>query len=222
MGRTRRRLLHFSAAACALLGAAFTAPLGAAPAAARPPPVVAVVGDSLSAEFGLARGSGWVSLLAQRLAARPSGASVLNASISGDTTAGGLARLPALLKEAHPAIVVIELGGNDALRGTPIPEVRRNLDAMAARAAAAGAKVLILGIQVPPNYGRRYNDEFAQMYAAVAAAHDAALVPFMLKGVADRPDARDWFQADGIHPIAKAHPLILDNVWPALEPLLKR
>lgn len=208
--------------AIAWMGLAHGLAVAAVPAPSAPvaAPDVVVVGDSLSAEYGLARGQGWVSLLAQRLAGARPPRTVLNASISGDTTAGGLARLPALLK-SHPKVVVIELGGNDALRGSPIPEVRRNLDAMATLADAAHAKVLIAGILVPPNYGRQYNEEFRKAYADVAAAHKAALVPFLLKGVADRPDQADWFQADGIHPVAKAHPIILDNVWPALQPLLK-
>ncbi len=225
--QTRRGFLHCSLSACALLAAsaaispaALAAASGAAARDAGAGHQVVVVGDSLSAEYGLAHGAGWASLLRERLATEKPGWTVLNASISGDTTAGGLARLPALLK-AHPAVVVIELGGNDALRGTPIAEVRRNIDAMATMATAAGAKVLIAGIQVPPNYGRQYNADFAQMYVDAAAAHKAALVPFLLKGVADRPDSADWFQADGIHPIAKAHPIILDNVWPVLKPLLK-
>ena len=182
---------------------------------------VVVVGDSLSAEYGLARGSGWVALLGQRLATDKLPWTVDNASISGDTTSGGLARLPAVLKQRHPKIVVIELGGNDALRGLPMSQTRGNLDAMATMAEAAGARVLIAGMMVPPNFGRKYQAEFGKMYADVAAAHKAALVPFLFKGIADRPDADAWFQADGIHPVAKAHPLILDNVWPVLEPLLK-
>jgi acyl-CoA thioesterase-1 len=222
---TRRRLLHFSVSACAVLAAGFVGTTARAADAGASQPAgdareLIVVGDSLSAEYGLARGNGWASLLRDRLATEKPAWTVLNASISGDTTAGGLARLPALLKQ-HPKIVVIELGGNDALRGTGIPEVRHNLDAMATMATAAGAKVLIAGIQVPPNYGRQYNADFAQMYVDVAAAHKAALVPFLLKGVADRPDSQDWFQADGIHPVAKAHPIILDNVWPVLKPLLR-
>ena len=216
---TRRGFLHFSLGVSAALALACATPSAAAAAADGDREVV-VVGDSLSAEYGLARGAGWASLLRVRLAAEKPGWTVLNASISGDTTAGGLARLPALLK-AHPKVVVIELGGNDALRGTTIPEIRHNIDAMAAMADAAGAKVVIVGMQVPPNYGRQYNADFLQMYVDAAAAHQAALVPFLLKGVADRPDASDWFQADGIHPIAKAHPIILDNVWPVLKPLLK-
>jgi len=213
---SRRRLLDFSLSLLVLpaLGDA----RAAAPAAERE---VLVVGDSLSAEYGLERGQGWVALLGRRLAERKPGWRVHNASISGDTTAGGLARLPALLRQEKPRVVVIELGGNDALRGLPLADSRRNLDAMAAQATAAGAKVLVAGIQVPPNYGRQYTADFAKMYVDVAAAHQAPLVPFILKGIADRPDEADWFQADHIHPIAKAHPIILDNVWPVLEPLLK-
>lgn len=183
------------------------------------PVTLLIVGDSLSAEYGLTRGTGWVALLERRLALRP-GARVINASISGDTTSGGAARLPALLTTHRPTHVLIELGGNDALRGLPIKGTQDNLLRMTRLSQAAGAKVLLLGMMVPPNLGRRYADEFAAMYPAVAAQTSAALAPFFLKGVADRPDARDWFQSDGIHPLAKAHPLMLDNVWPALAPLL--
>ncbi len=182
---------------------------------------IVVVGDSISAEFGLARGSGWVALLGQRLAAEKLPWTVDNASISGDTTSGGLARLPAVLKLRHPKIVVIELGGNDALRGTAMSETRKNLDAMVTLATNAGARVVIAGMMVPPNFGRKYQAEFGQMYDDVAKAHHAALVPFIFAGIADRPDADDWFQADRIHPIAKAHPIILDNVWSRLGPMLK-
>ena len=182
---------------------------------------IVVVGDSISAEYGLARGSGWVALLGQRLAEQKLPWTVANASISGDTTSGGLARLPQVLSQHHPKVVVIELGGNDALRGLPMSDTRKNLDAMATLAEAAGARVVIAGMMVPPNFGHKYQAEFAQMYADVAAAHHAALVPFLFKGIADRPDADDWFQADRIHPVAKAHPIILDNVWPSLRPLLK-
>ena len=182
---------------------------------------VLVVGDSLSAEYGLARGSGWVALLGARLATEKPGWTVRNASISGDTTAGGLSRLPALLKQEHPKVVILELGGNDALRGLPLDESRKNLDAMATQAAAAGARVLVAGMMVPPNFGRQYTTDFAKMFVDVAAAHKAALVPFILQGIGDRPDVDAWFQADHIHPLAKAHPIILDNIWPALKPLLK-
>ena len=195
-----------------------------APVALAAPPdrEIVVVGDSISAEYGLARGTGWVALLGQRLAEQKLPWTVSNASISGDTTAGGLARLPTILKQHHPQVVVIELGGNDALRGQPMTETRKNLDTMAALAEAAGARVLIAGMMVPPNFGRKYQAEFAQMYADVAAARKAQLVPFIFKGIADRPDADAWFQSDGIHPIAKAHPIILDNVWAQLRPMLKR
>ena len=224
--QSRRRFLHFSAGAAATLALA-SALAGNAASAAAPASAagggheIVVVGDSVSAEYGLARGTGWVALLGQRLAAEKLPWTVSNASISGDTTSGGLARLPTVLKQHHPKVVVIELGGNDALRGLPMSDTRKNLDAMAALAAAAGARVLIAGMMVPPNFGKKYEADFAKMYADVAAARHAALVPFIFKGIADRPDADDWFQADRIHPIAKAHPIILDNVWPQLKPLLK-
>ncbi len=218
---TRRRFLHFSASlAAALAGVLTSAPMPSA-LAAPPTREIVVVGDSISAEYGLARGSGWVALLGQRLADEKLPWTVSNASISGDTTSGGLARLPTILKQRHPQVVVIELGGNDALRGLPMSDTRKNLDAMASLAQAAGARVLIVGIMVPPNFGHKYQVEFGQMFADVAAERKAALVPFIFKGVADRPDADAWFQADGIHPIAKAHPIILDNVWGQLRPLLK-
>jgi acyl-CoA thioesterase-1 len=183
-------------------------------------PVLLVVGDSLSAEFGLQRGQGWVALLTARLSAQKSRYQVVNASISGDTTSGGRARLPALLAQHKPAVVVIELGGNDALRGLPLTGSSDNLTAMVKAGKAVGAKVLLLGMQVPPNYGTRYGQDFAALFSQVAAAQKTALLPFFLKGVADRPDADAWFQADRIHPLAKAHPLLLDNVWPVLKPLL--
>ena len=184
-------------------------------------PTILVVGDSLSAEYGLKRGSGWVALLDARLAQKKVAAIVVNASISGDTTSGGRSRLPALLKQHQPGIVVIELGGNDALRGLPLAMTRDNLAVMAHAAKAAGAKVVIAGMQLPPNYGRQYGDEFAGLFATVAKAEGAALVPFLLKGVADGPQADSLFQPDRIHPKAEAHPTILDNVWPVLQPLLR-
>ncbi len=184
-------------------------------------PRIVVLGDSLSAEYGLVRGSGWVALLEKRLSAEKIAASVINASISGDTTSGGRARLGALLKQHRPTVLVIELGGNDALRGLPLKNTQDNLSAMAQAAQKAGAKVLLLGMQVPPNYGRQYAEQFAQLFVSVAQKNKTALVPFLLKGVADRQDATAWFQADGIHPLAKAHPQMLDNVWPALRPLLR-
>jgi acyl-CoA thioesterase-1 len=181
---------------------------------------ILVVGDSLSAEYGLKRGSGWVALLQARLAERQIAATLVNASISGDTTSGGRSRLPALLAQQHPDIVVFELGANDALRGLPLTTARDNLAAMAKDAQASGAKVVIVGMQLPPNYGRQYGEQFAALFASVAKAEGAALVPFLLKGVADGPRAEALFQSDRIHPTAAAHPVMLDNVWPALEPLL--
>ena len=216
MAMTRRRwLAHCSAAL------AFAVAAAAMPAFAAAPRTVLIVGDSLSAEYGLVRGTGWVALLEQRIAREKIAASVVNASISGDTTAGGLARLPSLLRERKPGLVVIELGANDALRGLPIETTRANLLAMTRLAKDAGAKVLIVGMQLPPNYGRAYGDRFAAIFADVARSEGAALVPFMLKGVADGPQAESMFQADRIHPLASAHPVILANVWPVLAPLLK-
>ena len=179
-----------------------------------------VVGDSLSAEYGLKRGSGWVQLLQNRIDQSKLAFRVVNASISGDTTSGGRSRLPALLKQHTPQVVVIELGGNDALRGLPLDMTRANLAAMTQAAQAAGARVLLLGMEMPPNYGARYAQEFRDLYTTVAREHKAALLPFFLKGVADGADPLQWFQSDRIHPNEKAQPLMLDNVWPALRPLL--
>ncbi|WP_298932266.1 arylesterase [uncultured Ramlibacter sp.] len=183
--------------------------------------VVLVVGDSLSAEYGLKRGSGWVALLEQKLAAGKSGARVVNASISGDTSAGGRSRLPALLAQHKPSHVLIELGGNDALRGLPLSMTEDNLAAMAQAARQAGAKVLLVGMQLPPNYGSDYAERFAGLFAKVGKAQQAAVVPFLLKGVADGPDALKMFQADRIHPREEAQPQMLANVWVELGKLLK-
>lgn len=193
----------------------------AAPPSAGARPVLLVVGDSLSAEYGLPRGSGWVALLEKRLAQEKLAWRVVNASISGDTTSGGRSRLPALLKEHRPRVVVIELGGNDALRGLPLTMTQANLTEMARAAKAAGARVLIAGMAVPPNYGRSYGEQFTALFGTVARAEGAALVPFFLAGVADGPRADELFQPDRIHPTAEAHPIMLANVWPALRPLLR-
>jgi len=194
----------------------------AARAASGSPAVVLVVGDSLSAEYGIARGSGWVALLQQRLQTQGRPVQVVNASISGDTTAGGRARLPGLLQRHRPAIVIVELGGNDALRGLPLQTTRDNLRAMIRASHAAGAKVLLLGMDMPPNYGERYRAEFRAVYSDLAREERVALVPFFLAGVADGPQAAALFQEDRIHPNEKAQPQLLDNVWPALRPLLPR
>lgn len=209
MRRRRSLLLH-----CSLLGIALVAsrPLRAA----APGATLLVVGDSLSAEYGLARGSGWVALLDKRLSERKVEARVVNASISGDTSSGGRSRLPALLRQHKPTHVILELGGNDALRGLPLDMTQDNLKAMASQAKATGARVLVVGMQVPPNYGADYARRFAGAFEQAARAEGAALVPFLLKGVADRADALDWFQADRIHPNVRAQPVMLDNVWPEL------
>jgi acyl-CoA thioesterase I len=184
-------------------------------------PVILVVGDSLSAEYGLKRGSGWVTLLEQRLARENLPARVVNASISGDTTSGGRSRLPALLAQHKPTHVVIELGGNDALRGLSLAGTEENLAQMVQASQKAGARVLLVGMQVPPNYGTDYTARFAGVFAKVAKQYKTGLVPFLLQGVADGADARALFQADGIHPRAEAHPRMLDNVWPELRKLIK-
>jgi len=183
-------------------------------------PTILIVGDSLSAEYGLRRGSGWVALLDKKLQTESLRASVVNASISGDTTSGGRSRLPALLERHKPSHVIIELGGNDALRGLPLQMTQDNLSHMTKLSQQAGAKVLLVGMQVPPNYGSDYANRFASLFAETAKSHDAALVPFLLKGVADGEDPTRLFQSDRIHPNAEAQPLMLANVWPELRKLL--
>jgi acyl-CoA thioesterase-1 len=182
---------------------------------------VLVVGDSLSAEYGLQRGTGWVPLLEKKLAAEKLSVRVVNASISGDTTSGGRSRLPALLAQHKPTHVVLELGGNDALRGLPLDMTRANLAAMAEAAKKAGARVLLLGMQLPPNYGADYGRKFADLYAQVAKEQQAGLVPFFLKGVADTADPVKLFQADRIHPNEQAQATMLANVWPELRKQLQ-
>jgi len=189
---------------------------GAQPAAV-PAPVILVVGDSISAGYGLAPGEVWVSHLQDRLRAGKLPHRVVNASISGDTMAGGRARLPALLKEHRPQVVVIELGGNDALRGQPLDATRRNLDAIVAAAQAAGAKVLIVGMRIPPNYGPRYSRDFDALFADVAKTRKAAFVPYLFEGFGED---MGLFQSDRIHPTAQAQPRMLETVWPELARLL--
>ena len=190
-------------------------------AKAVPAPVILVLGDSLSAEYGLARGTGWVALLEKQLAQEKLSATVVNASVSGETTSGGRSRLAALLAQHRPSHVVIELGGNDALRGLPLKNTQENLTFMTQAAQKAGAKVLLVGMQVPPNYGTAYANQFAGLFTQVAKAQKVAVVPFFLKGVADGPDPTRLFQPDRIHPRAEAHPLMLANVWPELKKLLR-
>lgn len=175
-----------------------------------------VVGDSISAGYGLDRlEQGWVALLGEKL--RPRGVTVVNASVSGDTTAGGLTRLDALLRRVAPDIVILELGGNDGLRGLTPAQMRANLTAMIGQSRAAGARVLLLGMQIPPNYGKRYAELFQRVYGEVAAATGVALVPFLLDGVGGQAAL---MQADGLHPNAAAQPVLLEQVWQGLEPLL--
>jgi acyl-CoA thioesterase-1 len=198
-----------------MLGAAL---LLAAALAHSAPKTVLVLGDSLSAEYGLTRGSGWVALLEQKLKAEKIDATVVNASISGETTSGGRTRLPALLAQHHPALVVIELGANDALRGLPLVAAEANMRAMVELARKNNAQVLLVGMRMPPNYGRDYTERFFGMYKTVATQLKAPLVPFMLEGVAEKPAL---FQADRLHPTAQAHPAILANIWPKFLPLVK-
>jgi acyl-CoA thioesterase-1 len=191
-------------------------------AATGKPPVILVVGDSLSAEYGLKRGDGWVPLMQKRLAEQKIPATVINASISGDTSAGGRARLPGLLAQHQPTHVLLELGGNDALRGLPLASTEDNLLQMTKAAQAAGAQVLIVGIQVPPNYGSDYTRRFEAIFTKVASATKTPVVPFLLKGVADSPDSAMLFQADRIHPTAAGQPRMLDNVWTPLRKMLPK
>lgn len=177
-----------------------------------------VLGDSLSAEYGLPRGSGWVSLMQQRIADEKIDANVVNASISGETTAGGRTRLPALLKQHKPAVLILELGGNDGLRGLSLAATQANLREMIREATAGGARVLLVGMQVPPNYGPDYSKRFTAMYQGLGRERGVKLVPFLLTGL---EDTAKFFQPDRIHPNQRAQPVMLDNVWPALKPLLK-
>lgn len=178
---------------------------------------ILVVGDSLSAGYGLGRGQSWPALLQQRLQEERLDYSVVNASISGDTTSGGRSRIRTALAQSRPAIVVIALGGNDGLRGLPVAAMRDNLKAMIRAGQEFRARVVLVGMKLPPNYGADYTNAFEQTYADLARAHRTALVPFLLAGVGEK---RELFQADGIHPTAEAQPILLDNVWQVLRPLL--
>ena len=203
--------LFASACSAVLAGVAWAQP--ATPAAR-----ILVVGDSLSAEYGLARNTGWVEQLKSALARAAKPATVINASISGDTTSGGLARIDAALKQHQPTIVILELGANDALRGLPLTLTQKNITEMIARSRAIGAKVVLVGMQIPPNYGREYAQGFKNMFSNAAAQTGAALVPFLFEGFADQ---RQYFQADGIHPNESAQHLMLATVRLALDPLLR-
>lgn len=192
---------------------------GPTTASARRAPVILVFGDSLSAGYGIRVDHGWVSLLAQKLAREGYGFQVANASVSGETTAGGLARFPRALALHHPSIVILELGANDGLRGLPLEQARDNLGRMIRLAQDAGARVLLLGMLMPPNYGERYTAAFRQMYLDSAHSYGVALVPFFLERVALHPEL---VQADNLHPNELGQPLLLENVWPKLAPLLQQ
>lgn len=181
------------------------------------PKTVLVLGDSLSAEYGLTRGAGWVALLERKLKAKNIDAAVVNASISGETSSGGRTRLPALIRQHRPDIVVIELGANDGLRGLPVPAAEANLRAMIELAQKNKARVLLIGMRMPPNYGRDYTERFHAVYAKLAKEYKTGLVPFMLDGVAEKPAL---FQPDRLHPAAEAHPIILANIWPQFSKLV--
>ncbi len=198
-----------------IAGALMVAASGSAYSA---PKTVLVLGDSLSAEYGLNRGSGWVALLEQKLKTEKIDAKIVNASISGETTSGGRARLPALLNQHQPDVVVIELGANDGLRGQPVAAAEANLRAMIEQSHKKRARVLLVGMRMPPNYGRAYTDNFFGMYKKLSTQFKAPLVPFMLEGVADKPA---MFQQDRLHPNASAHPIILGNIWPHFLALVK-
>jgi acyl-CoA thioesterase-1 len=182
-------------------------------------PTVLVLGDSLSAAYGIRVEQGWVSLLQDRLKASGYGYRVVNASASGETTGGALARLPRALEKQRPAVVIIELGGNDGLRGLPIKDVRSNFDSLVRLSRKAGAKVLLIGMRIPPNYGPAYTQSFHDMYGEVASQHRVPLVPFLLDGIALDDSL---MQEDGLHPNSAAQPKLLDQVWPKLVPLLSR
>ncbi|HEY5898566.1 MAG TPA: arylesterase [Burkholderiales bacterium] len=189
-------------------------PLGAAAAEKS----ILVFGDSLSAGYGIARSSGWVALLEERLKRERSDYSVVNASISGETSAGGRARIDAALERERPSILILELGANDGLRGLPAAQMKANLAAIIERAQKARARVLLVGMRMPPNYGPDYTAQFDRVFAELAKRYRTAFVPFLLEGFADQPE---YFQPDRIHPSAQAQPLIVERIWRALRPLLK-
>ncbi|AOK00515.1 arylesterase [Burkholderia vietnamiensis] len=189
----------------------------AAPAAPEGRPTLVVLGDSLSAEYGLPRDTGWVALLRQRLATERIDYSVANASVSGDTTSGGRARLPAVLQRLKPSIVIVELGSNDALRGVPVATTEQNLRDIIAAARRAHAQVVLVGMYVPPNYGPDYTQKFHAVYTRLSKQLGVPLVPFLLAGIENKPE---MFQSDQMHPGEQAQRVLLDNVWPTLKPLL--
>jgi len=196
----------------------FQASLAATPAAQLPAQTILIVGDSLSSEYGIRRNTGWVQLLRERLKSHyPPASEVINASISGDTTSGGVSRLPVLLKKHQPTLVIVELGGNDALRGLSLEMTRANLTNMVVQSQQSGAKVILAGMQIPANYGPAYSEAFKGLYVDIAQQTDAELIPFLLAGL---ETDRSLFIEDGIHPAEQAQPILLENVWATLAPLL--
>lgn len=211
---TKRRRLIPASASLAAIALAATRAGGAEPGKTRR---LLILGDSLSAEYGIKRGAGWVALLDQHLQRTRPGVEVINASISGETTSGGLARLPALLNKHRPDLLLIELGANDGLRGLSLNATRDALVKMCRLGRAAGARILLAGMKIPPNYGRDYTQRFEQLFADVARSERAQLIPFLLAGVVERDDL---FQPDRVHPTAQAQPIILNNVWQHLAAML--
>ncbi len=215
---TGRCALFYRSVSGLLLAALMTLGLLASSCAHSATKTVLVLGDSLSAEYGLPRGTGWVSLLDKQIRADKPAVSVINASISGETTAGGKTRLPQLLEQHKPGIVVLELGGNDGLRGLSLAATQSNLREMITASTTSGAKVLLIGMRLPPNYGVDYSKRFAAMYQGLGREKSVKLVPFLLEGL---EDTEQYFQPDRIHPNQKAQTIMLDNVWPVLRTMLK-
>ncbi|RKP52604.1 arylesterase [Trinickia fusca] len=213
----RARRAWLAAAVAAMAAWPLSAPL-AARANEQAKPVIVVLGDSISAEYGLPRDTGWVALLRRRLADGRFDYSVANASISGDTTSGGRARLPELMARLKPSIVIVELGANDALRGVPLTTTQDNLRTIVEQAQQGHAKVVLVGMYVPPNYGPAYTQQFHALYGTLAKQLNVKLVPFLLAGIENKPE---MFQADQMHPTQQAQPTLLENVWPVLQPLLR-
>lgn len=213
--RFSRTLSHFALTAivCILLSVGFSSATWAAQ-----PSTLLVFGDSLSAAYGLKEAQGWVNLLEIQIDENNLNFKVVNGSVSGETSTGGLARLPAMLENYNPDVVILELGGNDGLRGLPLSALEQNLRIMVELISQSGAKTLLTGIQIPPNYGPRYTKPFFEIYGNIASSQELALVPFLIDGI---PQQAELMQADGIHPKAEAQHLILENVWPYLEPLLR-
>ncbi len=181
-------------------------------------PKILIYGDSLSAAYGIPQQQGWVALLKQKLHAESLNYDIINASISGETTSGGLTRFEKTLQQTKPKIIILELGANDGLRGLPVKDMQKNLASMILKGKQSGAKILLIGMRIPPNYGPKYTDEFSQTYVNLASQHNIALVPFMLDHIAAKPDL---IQQDGLHPNVLGQPIILKNIWPALQKLLK-